>query len=104
MLKMPFLVRFLAGSVIAVAVTFGLTVLVMWMNGLIVEDKPSVVSYTPCVFAEQKSTAPKNPYVDAPLVVDCIPPEDAKPLFVQWFDRILMSRDGEESRTGAGRD
>lgn len=102
MLRMPYFVRFLAASVVAVGVTFGIIVLVMWMNGLIVEDKPSAVSYTPCVFGEKKSEALKNPYADEPLVVDCVPPDDVKPLFVQWFDMILSRREEDGSRAGVG--
>lgn len=90
----------MAGSVVAVVVTFGIIVLVMWMNGLITEDKPSSVSYTPCVFGEKVSAPPKNPYAKDPIVVDCVPPEEAKPLFVQWFDRILLRRNPDGSRAG----
>lgn len=93
MYKKPYLLRLAAASSVAVVVTLGLTVLVMWMNGLIVEDKPNAVSYTPCVFGESESQAPVNPYVKAPLVVDCVPPEEVKPLFVQWFDSILSRRE-----------
>ncbi len=92
----------MAASVVAVVVTFGIIVLVMWMNGLIVEDKPSSVSYTPCVFGEKTSAPPKNPYAKDPIVLDCVSPEDAKPLFVQWFDRILSRRNPDGSRVGPG--
>lgn len=104
MLKLPYLLRFLAGSVAAVVVTFGLTVLVMWMNGLIVEDKPSAVSLTPCVFGEETSAPPINPYAKDPIVIDCVPPEEVKPLFTQWFDRILSRRneDGTRAESGGG--
>lgn len=92
----------MAGSVVAVVITFGIIVLVMWMNGLITEDKPSSVSYTPCVFGEKVSAPPKNPYAKDPIVLDCVPPEDVKPLFVQWFDRILSRRNPDGSRVGSG--
>ncbi|NKB43610.1 MAG: hypothetical protein GKS03_04955 [Alphaproteobacteria bacterium] len=101
MLKLPYLLRFLAGSIAAVVVTFGLTVLVMWMNGLIVEDKPSAESLTPCVFGEKASAPPKNPYAKDPIIIDCVPPEDAKPLFTQWFDRILSRRNEDGTRAGS---
>ena len=58
MLKTPYLLRLFAASAVASVVTLALTVLVMWMNGMIVEDKPSVVSYTPCVFGEKEKRAP----------------------------------------------
>ncbi|MGB1875389.1 MAG: hypothetical protein ACPHGY_00500 [Rhodospirillaceae bacterium] len=104
MLKMPYILRFLAGSVAAVGVTFALTLLVMWMNGLIVEDKPSTVSLTPCVFGEETSAPPVNPYAKDPIVIDCVPPEDAKPLFARWFDLILSRRneDGTRSESSGG--
>ena len=76
----------------AIVITFALGILVMWMNGFIVEDEPSRAALTPCVFGEQSNTAPINPYAKEPLVLNCIDPEDAKPLFVQWFDRILSRR------------
>ena len=101
MLKTSYLLRFLVGSVAAVVVTFALIVLVMWMNGLIVEDKPSAVSLTPCVFGEETSAPPINPYAKDPLVIDCVPPEEAKPLFTQWFDRILSRRNEDGTRAGS---
>ncbi len=100
MYRTSYIKRLLIGSVVAVGVTVALTVLVMWMNGLIVEDKPSQIAYTPCVFGEKASAAPKNPYAKDPLVLNCIPPEDAKPLITQWFDSILSRRSPEERRTG----
>ncbi len=104
MLKKPYILRFLAGSVAAVGVTFALTLLVMWMNGLIVEDKPSTVSLTPCVFGEETSAPPVNPYAKDPIVIDCVPPEDAKPLCAHWFYIILSRRneDGTRSESSGG--
>lgn len=96
MYKKPYLLRLAAASSVAVVVTVGLMVLVMWMNGLIVEDKPTVISYTPCVFGESESKALANPFEKEPIAVDCVPPEDVKPLFVQWFDSILSRRDPVE--------
>ena len=101
MYRTPYIKRLLIGSVVAVGVTLALTVLVMWMNGLIVEDKPSQIAYTPCVFGEKKSAAPKNPYAQDPIVVDCVPAEDAKPLITQWFDSILRRRKPDDLGSGA---
>jgi hypothetical protein len=101
MLKTPYLLRLFAASAVASVVTLALTVLVMWMNGMIVEDKPSVVSYTPCVFGEKKSAPPENPFAQDPLLVDCVSPEDVKPLFTQWFDSILSRRYTEDAPAGA---
>lgn len=101
MYKKPYLIRLAAASTVAVVVTLGLTFLVMWMNGLIVEDKPTTVAYTPCVFGESESVALENPYAKEPVKVDCIPPEEAKPLFVQWFDSILSRREPVEGSSRA---
>ena len=103
MLKTPFLIRLVVASVAAVVITFGIIVLVMWMNGLITEDEPSSVSYTPCVFGEKVSAPPKNPYAKDSIVLDCVPPEEVKPLFVQWFDRILSRRNPDGSRVRSSR-
>lgn len=97
MYKKPYLLRLAMASFVAVAVTTGLMVLVMWMNGLIVEDKPTAIAYTPCVFGEAESRVLENPFADEPIAVDCVPPEEVKPLFVQWFDSILSRREPVES-------
>jgi hypothetical protein len=101
MLKTSYLIRLSIGSVAAILITFALGILVMWMSGFIVEDNPSTVSLTPCIFGEQKSAPLENPFSKEPLVVNCIPAEDAKPLFVQWFDRILSRRSTDQTATGA---
>lgn len=101
--RVLYLKRLAMGSVAAAAITFALGVLVMWMNGFIVEDRPSEVALMPCVFGEQESQAPQNPFAKDPLVLDCIPPEDTKPLFMQWFDTILLRRDNDESFSGSVR-
>ena len=101
MSKTSYLMRLAAGAVAAVAITFALGVLVAWMNGFIVEDEPNTVSLTPCVFGEQSADEPVNPFAKQPVVVDCIAPEEAKPLFVQWFDRILSRRTGDGTTSGA---
>jgi len=94
---------FLAAGAAAI-ITFVLGVLVMWMNGFIVEDEPSTEALTPCVFGEQRKEPMVNPFVKQPLILDCIAPEDSKPLFVQWFDRILPRRaPGQSDREPAGR-
>ena len=89
------------GSLAAIAITFALGVLVMWMNGFIVEDEPSTAALTPCIFGEQDTVAPDNPFVRQPISVKCISPEDEKPLFVQWFDRILLRRPEDPALSGA---
>jgi len=94
--KVLYFKRLAAGAVVAAVVTVALGILVMWMNGFIVDDKPSSVAYTPCVFGEQKSEAPKNPFAKDPITVDCVPPGETKPLFRQWFDTILSRRDTEQ--------
>lgn len=101
MYKKPYLVRLAAASTVAVVITAALTFLVMWMNGLITEDKPTAIAYTPCVFGEAKSEELENPFAKAPLTVDCVPPEDVKPLFVQWFDSILSRREPVEPSSRA---
>lgn len=103
MYKKPYLIRLAAASTVAIVITVALTVLVMWMNGLIVEDKPTAIAYTPCVFGEAKSKAPANPYAKDPITVECVPPEEAKPLFVQWFDSILSRREPVEPLPNAPR-
>lgn len=96
MYKKPYLLRLAAASSVAIVITLALTFLVMWMNGLIVEDKPTSIAYTPCVFGETKSAAPANPFDKTPIEVECVPPEEVKPLFVQWFDSILSRREPVE--------
>ena len=73
----------------------------MWMNGFIVEDEPSTVALTPCIFGAQESTAPDNPFARETIALDCIAPEDEKPLFAQWFDSILSRRAPEPGPAGA---
>ncbi|MFL2770613.1 MAG: hypothetical protein ACJZ9F_06360 [Rhodospirillaceae bacterium] len=101
--KSSYLKRLLLAAGAAVIITFLLGVLVMWMNGFIVEDEPSTAALTPCVFGEQRNEPMANPFAKKPLVLDCIAPEDTKPLFVQWFDRILPRRapgQGDSESTG----
>lgn len=98
--KSSYFKRLFLASGAAAVITFALGILVMWMNGYIVEDEPSTASLTPCVFGEQKNEVLDNPFAEQPLAFDCIAPEDAKPLFVQWFDRILPNR-GSQSGNGA---
>ncbi len=93
--------RLAMGAVAAVVITFALGILVMWMSGFVIEDEPSTVSLTPCVFGDQTNEEPANPFAKQPVTVDCIAPEEAKPLFVQWFDRILSRRSVEQSNSGA---
>jgi len=73
----------------------------MWMSGFVIDDEPSRASLTPCVFGEQKSAPLENPFAKQPIGFDCIAPEDAKPLFVQWFDRILSRRAPDGGGAGA---
>jgi hypothetical protein len=101
--RILYMKRLAAGAVVAGAITFALGLLVMWMNGFIVEDRPSEVALTPCVFGEQESQAPQNPFAKDPIVVDCVPPDQVKPLFMQWFDTILSRREDEESFSGGSR-
>lgn len=103
MYKKPYLVRLAAASTVAIVVTVALMVLVMWMNGLIVEEKPAAIAYTPCVFGETKSQAPANPFAKDPIAVECVPPEEVKPLFIQWFDSILSRREPVEPSPNAAR-
>jgi hypothetical protein len=101
MLKTSYLFRLMAAASVAIVITFALGILVMWMNGFIVEDKPSTVSLAPCVFGEKESAPLENPFTKEPLVIDCVSPEETKPLFVRWFDRILSRRPTEPSSSGA---
>ena len=90
--KPTYFIRLAAGSVAAVGVTFAIILLVMWMNGLLVEEDPSRAPLTPCVFSDVESSLPENPFAKESLVVKCISPEDAKPLIAQWFEKILLRR------------
>ncbi len=101
--RVLYIKRLAVGAIAAAAITFALGILVMWMNGFIVDDRPSEVALTPCVFGEQESQAPQNPFAKDPITLDCIPPEQAKPLFMQWFDTILSRRSDEESFPGTSR-
>ena len=101
MSRTSYLLRLSMGAAAAVVITFALGILVMWMNGFIVEDEPSTVSLTPCVFGDQPNEELANPFAKQPVTVDCIAPEEAKPLFVEWFDRILSRRPAEQSNSGA---
>ncbi len=99
--RSAYLTRLAIGAVAAVAITFALGVLVMWMNGFIVEDEPSTAALTPCIFGEQESKAPDDPFAKQTVAFDCISPEEEKPLFVQWFDQILSRRSDDAATSGA---
>jgi len=99
--KSSYLMRLAMGSIAAIAITFVLGILVMWMNGFIIEDEPSAAALTPCIFGEQDSAVPENPFARQPISVKCISPDDKKPLFVEWFDQILSRRSDDETLSGA---
>jgi len=99
--KSAYLKRLVIGGAAAVVITFAIGILVMWISGFVIDDEPSRASLTPCVFGEQKSAPLENPFAKQPIGFDCIAPEDAKPLFVQWFDRILSRRAPDGGGAGA---
>jgi len=91
-MNLPYVFRLAYGSLVAILITIMLGFLVMWMNGLLVEERPNTQSYTPCIFGpENKENIIKNPYVQKGISLECINEEDSKPLLMQWFEKIFSS-------------
>ncbi|MBP03081.1 MAG: hypothetical protein CMM25_09760 [Rhodospirillaceae bacterium] len=88
-----FLIRLILAILGSLFITSCILALLMWLNGFISQDDGSAISYTQCVFGSQENRAILNPYEDQPLTLDCIKPEDARPLYLQWFDKILGTRE-----------
>jgi hypothetical protein len=93
MFKPLFLIRIALAIVGAFVMTSCVLALLMWLNGFMEEEGGSQISYTTCVFGSQKPQRIIDPYAEQRLSMDCIRPEDARPLYLKWFDTILGTRE-----------
>ena len=92
MMNLSYIFRLAYGSFVAILITIILGFLVMWMNGLLVEERPNTQAYTPCILGtENNENIIMNPYKKKGISLECINDRESKPLLMQWFEKIFSS-------------